>query len=1169
MIQKDTMNLFRPHYLFHAFVLSIQLLPVVNAAETTLWQIGKLDDSGKELADGEAWFYRGQPRPVEFRVGESDAKSDWPDFHPSTHQPTGGAREHPFKILFTLKEPPSGTYLLKVRTFINRPYYPDLQVEINGHRGVFALHPVPISISSAYWKIAANNLVLATADVDAMLPTEYLRQGENTLTLTAIRGTHLQYDALRLTRSDSAPTGMVRDARLHATGLFRSTPGEPEVVELRVQTGAIDGSLPYRIGIGEFDARGTLSPSGQAFGELAATIEVPTTPGETLEATIEIGSGGTAQSFRSAFQSAKRWTVYSAPTIHDDVGYRETQPRTRATMENAVDDVLAVCEKHPWYRFHLESAWTASLYLSHHSGPSRAKFLHAVKNKVIGVNGIYANMETSAMSAEELARAFYTSSNLHRSLGLEFNTAVQGDQPTSTGALPTFLAGAGIKYFVESSNQARAPLFRNAALAGEVPLNMRSPYYWEGPDGSRVLMWSGVIYAQLARLVFGHPRHDAEYAVLPRTESENLNTLRKSLPLFLKHYEAYGYPYDAVLLYGGFGDDHNFGDGEAPIVEKWNATYAFPKIHMAHISEFFEEIKTQKGGEIPVIRGDMGAYWGDGYASTPLEAAWAREAQRLLPASEKFGTIAALIDPRLEFSLEESNGNWEKLLQLDEHTWGDEFTVRWPHSERQTLQQTWKRDFARAAVQQSRWTLQHCLEQLRVALDIPYETTAVFNPLSWARSGPVEIDMPEGNALIDPTTGDIVPHAVVGDENGNHRSRFWANDVPALGYRVYQIRPRKREKRPANTELTVEGKYYRVTINDKTGSIASIHDRRLDRELVDTASPHGFNEYTYVTGGDGSSIASQFQKEAILSVDHPRAKSIETFREPWGVRVVVHASMPLADVRSDISIFDTEPRIDIVNTLNKEKVYHRKESTYFAFPFATKNPDFAYRQSAGWYRPNLDQVPGAAKEWFMVQDGVRIRDGDKSVVWVTRDAPVVAFQDLVRGKWPVHLELENGWIFSWVTNNYWFTNWPPAQGGKLTFRYSLTTDATIDQTDATRFGFEVRSPLIPLVSRAQIEPPFGSRGAVPNPVDTQIELSPRNVVLLNLKPAEVGSGFIARLQEIGGQATMASLRIKHLQTGRATACNLVEEDQGPLAIKGGVVSVPMRANGIATVRLER
>jgi alpha-mannosidase len=76
-------------------------------------------------------------------------------------------------------------------------------------------------------------------------------------------------------------------------------------------------------------------------------------------------------------------------------------------------------------------------------------------------------------------------------------------------------------------------------------------------------------------------------------------------------------------------------------------------------------------------------------------------------------------------------------------------------------------------------------------------------------------------------------------------------------------------------------------------------------------------------------------------------------------------------------------------------------------------------------------------------------------------------------------------------------------------------------------------------------------------------------VLLNLKPAEVGSGFIARLQEIGGQATMASLRIKHLQTGRATACNLVEEDQGPLAIKGGVVSVPMRANGIATVRLER
>lgn len=1150
--------------------LFIGRISVAEEPEEILWSIGTSDDSGSEFAPGERWFWPAHPKDVVFRVGVSDARQDWPDFHPSTHQPTGGAREHAFKILFELKGPVVGSHALRIRTFINRPYYPDLEIAVNGHRGVFTLDPEPIPLSSAYWQVAANNLVLATAELDVDIPSSYLRRGENTLSLKAIRGTHLHYDAVSFVRREKRATSPISQIALRPTMLFRKSGGRlVELLELKVQVDAIREKIPFKFEMGSFRTSGFLPAVNRAFGEIVETIEVPAdTPAG--EARVTFGSPSSYAELKIPVELSRQWSLYSAPTIHDDVGYRETQPRTRATMEKIVDDVMTLRERYPWYRFHLESAWTASEYLAHHSAETRARFEKEVREKKIGVNGIYANMETSAMATEELARAFYLSAALHRRVGLAFETAVQGDQPTSTGALPTFLAEAGIKYFVESSNQARSPLFRNAALSGEVPLNMRSPYYWQGPDGSKVLMWSGIIYAQLARLVFGHPRHDFEFAVLSRASSENLDILRKSLPLFLKHYEAYDYPLDSVLLYGVLGDDHNFGDGEAPIIEKWNETFAFPKLRMCHISEFFEYVLANYPGEIPVIRGDMGAYWGDGYASAPLEIAWAREAQSLLPTAEKFGTLTALHDGRLEFSLEQSRDAWTQLLRLDEHTWGDEFTVRWPHSERQTQQQAWKRDFARSAMQQSRWLLQHGLEQLRTVQDIPYETIAVFNPVSWTRSGPVEAEMPAGDILIDPISGEKIPHAVLSDENGNHRVRFWAEDVPAVGYRVFQIRPDKHggpKYRKGEKSTTHDGKHFSLRINAKTGGIASLFDKRLQRELVDGESPYGFNEYIYVTGGDGSSIASQFQPEEILGVARPRAESIHRIAEPWGARFVVNMTIPRAKIRSEISVYDTEPRVEIKNDLEKEPVYDHKESTYFAFPFLANNPKVSYRHATGWFQPNVDQVPGAAKEWFVIQEAVHLRNESKSIVWATRDAPVVTLQDIVRGRWPTHLKLQNGHVFSWVTNNYWFTNWPPAQGGSYTFRYGLTSGEGFDNTSATRFGKEIREPLISLVSRAQIEPPFGSRGSVPTPRRSFVNLTPDNVLLLTLKPADFGEGTIARLQEIGGKNTIARLRVDGLNLARAMLCSLVEEDRHLLKSVDGFVEVPLKGNGLATVRL--
>jgi alpha-mannosidase len=1170
------------------------------AGRQILWTIGQRDNSSAEFAQG--WFSHAPYRNVIYRVGQSKPSSDWPSIQPADYDPEGAAQDHPFTILFPLDATPKGNYALRLDAFFDRAYYPDLRVNINGHMGAYFFHPKPIPLPSPYWKQAHNNLVLAKGEILAEIPASFLRRGENKLVLTACHGTHLEYDDVQFSRFPEKTTNPIVGVRFLPTVLYRATPGHPEVAEIEVRMRQIPGPVKTEVRIGQFVARQTLNPDGQQLGDLRESLDIPSDL-ERQPAQVTVSMGTVHRTVRIPFVPAKKWLVYAAPTIHDDVGYRETQPRTRAWMNQNIDDVISLRKQFPWYKYNIEAAWNASDYLHHRSPEARQQLLRLAREGKIGINAFYANMETNAPSPEEMARAFYLAARYHREDGVPMDASAQGDVPTYSGALPTFLCSAGIKFFVGGADQIRAPLYRNAAIAGEAPLNLRSPFFWEGPDGSRVLTWMAVIYAQIARLFWGYPRHDGEFAILPKAPSEELNVARKSLPLFLLNYTRPDYPYDAVLLYGLYGDDHPLGNGEASIIADWNSQYAYPKVIVCRLADFADHVLKNYPHQVPVFKGDMGAYWADGYSTVSREIAWDRQAQALLPAAEKFATISTLVNHRIGFPVQEVDDAWDKLLQTDEHTWGDEYTTSRPHSTRVVQEAQWKADMAQDAWLRSRWILRQALEQLRESLHIPYLTVAVFNPLSWARGGPVDADLDAGESLVDPTTGHQVPYAVIRRVDGYMHVRFWASEVPGLGYKIYQIRKpshstRTRTSQAENGEpqgnsnvhgatqgsqsqqaaqfgrdLVVEGKYYRLRIEANTGAIKSLFDRRTGNELVDSSCPYGLNEYVYVSGGEGTSLIAWSNlppKANQLHFSRERATRIESIRAPWGTRVLIQGSATQTpEIRSEIDVFDTTSRIDITNYVKKDLTY-RKESGYFAFPFLADQPTISYRLATGWFRPNKDQLPGAAKEWFLVQDSVRIVDANKSIVWATRDAPDVALEDIVRGTWPVQLPIRNGWIFSWVFNNYWYTNWPPGQGGKFTFRYSLTSSTTADNAAASRFGTELRQPLIPLVTHPegnQIVPPFGATGPVHKGIGTFVALSPNNVVLLTLKPPEAGSGLIARFQEIAGEKTMARFRLQRTSVDQAFLCNLAEETQRPLPVSGGSVEVPLSPYGIATVRL--
>ena len=76
-------------------------------------------------------------------------------------------------------------------------------------------------------------------------------------------------------------------------------------------------------------------------------------------------------------------------------------------------------------------------------------------------------------------------------------------------------------------------------------------------------------------------------------------------------------------------------------------------------------------------------------------------------------------------------------------------------------------------------------------------------------------------------------------------------------------------------------------------------------------------------------------------------------------------------------------------------------------------------------------------------------------------------------------------------------------------------------------------------------------------------------MVIGTKLADEGGGLIVRLWELAGQQTDAHLRLAPELPGKqAEACNLVEDPAGPLEIRDGVVTVPIRGRGLATVRIQ-
>jgi len=726
------------------------------------------------------------------------------------------------------------------------------------------------------------------------------------------------------------------------------------------------------------------------------------------------------------------------------------------------------------------------------------------------------------------------------------------------------LAAAGLKYFTSGSNPDRGPI---VVLSN---LEKQSPYWWQGPDGEKILMWYSNSYGHVSA-VFGMP--------------PDIKIGRELLPGYLQTYSSPEYKANTVMLFGAQWENSDLFPQQATIAGEWNKAYAYPKISYAGFAEALGKIAGEVGSSMPVIKGDGGPYWEDGIYSDTQNAILARRAEQRATSAEKLSTISSLVHPFVQVDPDPLQRLWQNMLLFDEHTWGAWQSISSPQSEETVRQQTVKDAFATQAEQDLEYVLERGMAAISDYINDPKGTLVVFNTLNWQRSGLVEADLRKGSELIDLVDGKAVPYQVVSDlpayptgpgEPTFQRVRFVARDVPALGYRCYTIRqatsaPAKEAE--AKAETTLENAYYRIDLDPASGAVRSIFDKELKKELVNAASPYRFDQYLYVSGGDKppynrlvfGDAKAPAPELTIHGAQDGRVVSVE--RTPFGVVARLQSSnMKTPRVRTEIILFDSQKKIEFVNHVEKKKAY-TKEGVYFAFPFAADDPQIRYDLQDGFVDPTRDLLPGAAKEWFSAQHWIAVQQGDVTAALIPTDAELFTLGDIVRGKWPLQLNEHRGTIFSYVMNNYWHTNYAAAQGGDFTFHYVLTSGRNLQPGQLSRLGWE---EMTPLESNEIIE--NDKEVSPPRPLDkgqtSFLQVSQPNVILVNWKTAEDRQGTILRFLEVAGEASEVEVQIPILQLQAAWMCNALEEKQQALSTAAHGLTFPVKPFQIVTVRVE-
>lgn len=1166
-------------------LLATGLAPVAaRAAERVVWKLGEPDGSSAEFRNAEGLDLKDPKSDPVFVVGTSVPAADWQAYQAGPASGLVGGRAHPFTIKFKLAAAPTGGVArLTFAILYETQRLSSLGVDLNGHAGRIWFQPT-LDYGMGDWQgtfVPQTSRATRTIHV----PAAYLRAGENTIVLTAIDEpataenvlgaiapghTGLVWDALSMTLDPAGVLPSNPALKVTPTIFYKGTGArETEVVEVRVEssgTWARTGTLTLRT-----FAKGPKGPKLEVpfdageLGDARVLFDVPAWKG-MIPAAVSVtrgpGTGGMAETIE--LTAAKKWRVFVVPHEHLDIGFTDYAAKVAELHARSLDEVLEIARATPTFRWVPDGFWVIEQYLAGRS-PERARaLLAAIRRGTIALPAAVSNLHTGVASLETLIRSLAGSRRFARTHGLRAPRAAHiTDVPSYSWSYAQVLADAGIRYLAAGSNGWRAPLWALGRW------NERSPFWWEGPDGGRVLTWISRAYLQLHTL-FGSPY--------------SLEAVRDALPVFLLAYARPTYTAQSTIIFGSQLENTPLVRAQALLPAAWAKQYAWPKLEFATFETALAAIDDEWVGELPVVRGDFGPYWEDGYGSDARATATHRRNQPRAEAAETLATIPSLFDPSLRPDAGRLARIWDNLMRFDEHTWTYVLATTQPENQQTVEQMALKRAQTTEAAKDIDELWHRGFEQLAPLIGPKDGSILVWNPLAWARSGPVDVDLQDGFELVGADGKPVVTETLYagtgkpqpGFGGSFRRVRFVAEAVPAVGYALYPLRLAKAKPVPAparaaTPRTTLASPHYTVTLDPASGAIASVVDTELGLELVDPKSPWRFGALVHVSGADDMPRNSLYRAGAAIpepsltATTATQGRVVDVRETPWSIVATLEArTAHTPRIRTTVTLWKTHKAIDLRVDVDKPAVI-TKEAVYVAFPFDARAAAFAYDSQTGWIDPARDTLDGGSREWFATTSWAAVREPRFAAAVIPLDAPLVALGDVVRGRWPLKFTPRSSTILSWVMTNYWNTNFAPSQGGAFSFRYRVTSAKAFDPAAIARAAREARSPLEPTAIAAASpdspRPRLGARASF-------LDVGDPGLVLVGWKRADDGRGSILRLLDVAGTTRTARIAAPGLAITAAERTSVLEDRRGALRVVAGRVEVPITPWQVVTLRLQ-
>ena len=748
------------------------------------------------------------------------------------------------------------------------------------------------------------------------------------------------------------------------------------------------------------------------------------------------------------------------------------------------------------YGFDIEDGLMLREYLERHP-ESRNQLTTLLDKKLISVGATYNCPYEDMYDAEDQVRQLYLGKKWVKNTfgGYDSKVYWNVDVPGKSLQTPQILKKAGVDYMIIS---------RHA----------KGMFHWASPDGSSVFTYSPGHYGNdllyLSRDLNNQKKYGAEQILY---WEKNFEGSEIQTPLLSSQDMLPAIDYSELISSWNSFDTLKDDKGE-------DQELFLPKMELMTVDEFLP-LAEEKATKVDTIKGERPNVWvyihGPGHHDA-LTAS--REASKLLPAAEKFLSVANLLDPaKMHYPFNELDEAWQAKIYPD-HGWGGHDGDVTDNLFKENLVKS--RNMGQSLLNNAMDFISGRIKK-NEKLGIPL---VLFNSLSWKRTDPVTttVNFVKGAvtnvAVITPDKKKVAVQTSNKEyhEDGSLKSAditFIAENIPAIGYATYYIANDKngaQNKGQMASTTAYENPFYKVSF--EKGGIAQVYDKEFKKDLFATGHFKVGDVFTMESVGNGAGEFGDIQQPSMagfdkVSLHNPTWKVLED--GPVFTKYRLEQQILHSIVRQDVTLYHDLKRIYFDTGLrNWSGELYREFRT--AFPINMEDAEIAHEVPFGRVRVGKDEIKTAGERYTPLAKDVHPR---AIIDWISAtddELSVTLSSSVAAADWidPTeqsgsksvlqHLLLASRTSCHWEGNEY-------SQGGNHDFTNVLTSNKA-GSIEGQKISKQKNEPL-----HAVLYPLNSTKSYLPESLSF-FSIDAENVFITTVKKAEDSDELIARMYNV-------------------------------------------------------